>query len=57
MGPRREGDPAVLVASSERAQRVLGWRPMRSSLEDIVRDAWQFHARVPAGPPPKPGSP
>ncbi len=40
VGPRRAGDPPVLVASCERATRVLGWRPQRSSLERIVRDAW-----------------
>lgn len=40
-GPRRAGDPAVLVASNERAREQLGWRPERD-LDDIVRDAWQF---------------
>jgi UDP-glucose 4-epimerase len=39
---RRPGDPAVLVASSERAQRELGWRPQRADLGGIVRDAWDF---------------
>jgi UDP-glucose 4-epimerase len=39
---RRPGDPAVLVASSERAQRELGWRPRRADLAGIVRDAWDF---------------
>jgi UDP-glucose 4-epimerase len=43
-GPRREGDPAVLVASVEKAARVLGWRATRS-LEDMVRDAWRFHSK------------
>jgi UDP-glucose 4-epimerase len=42
-GPRREGDPAVLVASSDRAQKVLGWSPARSSLERIIQDAWEWH--------------
>jgi UDP-glucose 4-epimerase len=37
---RRAGDPAVLVASSERIQSELGWRPRRPSLEQIVADAW-----------------
>ncbi|MFE3459658.1 UDP-glucose 4-epimerase GalE [Nocardiopsis aegyptia] len=41
--PRRPGDPAVLVASSDRAGALLGWRPERSSLRDIVADAWAFH--------------
>ncbi|HEX3787906.1 MAG TPA: UDP-glucose 4-epimerase GalE [Pseudonocardiaceae bacterium] len=39
---RRSGDPAVLVASSERAQQELGWRPERAELAGIVRDAWEF---------------
>jgi UDP-glucose 4-epimerase len=42
-GPRREGDPAILVASSERAQRTFNWKPVRSSLETIIRDAWEWH--------------
>jgi UDP-glucose 4-epimerase len=40
-GPRRPGDPPRLVASPERAARVLGWRAKRHSLEEIVRDAWR----------------
>lgn len=40
--PRREGDPAVLVASSERAHRELGWTPKRTDLDDIVAAAWEF---------------
>lgn len=38
--PPREGDPAVLVASAARAERVLGWRPRRAELSPIVADAW-----------------
>ncbi|MDA0633000.1 UDP-glucose 4-epimerase GalE [Nonomuraea sp. MCN248] len=41
VGPRRAGDPAVLVASSERIQRELGWKPERTELRDIVADAWE----------------
>lgn len=41
-GPRRAGDPAVLVASAERARRVLGWEPHHPDLGAIVRDAWAF---------------
>ncbi|MEU8585337.1 UDP-glucose 4-epimerase GalE [Streptomyces abikoensis] len=41
-GPRRPGDPAVLVASAERAHRLLGWRPRRPDLAAIVEDAWDF---------------
>lgn len=47
--PRREGDPAILVASSERAIRQLGWRPAYDSLEEIVRTAWQWHQKHPRG--------
>ncbi|GII90893.1 UDP-glucose 4-epimerase GalE [Sinosporangium siamense] len=39
--PRRAGDPAVLVASSARIQRDLGWKPERPGLHDIVSDAWR----------------
>ena len=39
---RRPGDPAVLVASAERARTALGWRPSRTDLDSIVADAWAF---------------
>ena len=42
---RRPGDPAVLVASSERAIRELGWKPRYTQLDDIVRTAWLWHGR------------
>ena len=42
---RREGDPATLIASSERAQKELGWKPRRPNLDDIVADAWSFMTR------------
>ncbi|WUD74911.1 UDP-glucose 4-epimerase GalE [Streptomyces sp. NBC_00510] len=42
VAPRRGGDPAVLVASAERAMERLGWRPSRTDLAEIVRDAWTF---------------
>ncbi len=45
-GPRRPGDPAVLVASSELAQRELGWSPRRPSLEDMIQDAFEFRRQV-----------
>ena len=41
-GPRRPGDPAVLVASSDRIAKTLGWRPQQSSLEAIVDSAWKW---------------
>ena len=39
---RRAGDPAVLIASSEKAIAELGWRPRHTSLDEIVSDAWEF---------------
>ena len=47
--PRRAGDPAQLVASSEKARRVLGWNPVRDDLELIVSSAWNWHKSHPAG--------
>ena len=47
--PRREGDPAELRASSDRAQRELGWRPKYADLETVVRHAWQWHSTHPRG--------
>ncbi len=47
--PRRPGDPSVLVASSEKARRVLGWKPQRPDLEDIVDSAWRWHKAHPRG--------
>jgi UDP-glucose 4-epimerase len=42
IGPRRAGDPPALVADSSRLQSELGWRPTRSGINDIVRDALTF---------------
>ena len=41
---RRAGDPASLVASSEKIQRELGWKPRFANLEDIVATAWKWHS-------------
>ncbi|MFD0960865.1 UDP-glucose 4-epimerase GalE [Paenibacillus chungangensis] len=49
MEPRRAGDPAVLVASSERARKELGWSPSRNTLEQIIASAWQWHSAHPEG--------
>lgn len=46
---RRAGDPAVLVASSERARTELGWKPSRDKLEDIIESAWKWHEARPNG--------
>jgi UDP-glucose 4-epimerase len=40
--PRRPGDPAVLVASSERIRAELGWQPRKPTLEEMIADAWAF---------------
>ncbi|WP_445169122.1 UDP-glucose 4-epimerase GalE [Mycolicibacterium sp. Dal123E01] len=39
---RRPGDPAVLIASSEKAITELGWKPLRTTIDEIVSDAWEF---------------
>jgi len=49
VGPRRSGDPAVLVASSERIRRELGWSPRYPDLRTIVEHAWEWHRRHPHG--------
>ena len=46
---RREGDPAELVASSEKARSVLGWRPQLDDIETIVSSAWKWHLSHPHG--------
>jgi UDP-glucose 4-epimerase len=45
VAPRRDGDPASLVASSDKARAELGWVPQRPDLPDIVADAWEFYRR------------
>ena len=39
IGPRRPGDPPALVASADKARAILGWQPMRSTLDEIVTSA------------------
>ncbi len=46
---RRAGDPAVLVASSQKAKEVLKWNPTRNSLEEIIKSAWKWHSLNPNG--------
>lgn len=43
--PRRPGDPAVLVASSQKATRELGWKPRYTELDEIIRTAWIWHKK------------
>jgi UDP-glucose-4-epimerase GalE len=49
IGPRRTGDPPVLVAANERANVVLGWEPRHSSLEAMIASAWAWRRRNPGG--------
>lgn len=46
---RRAGDPAVLIASSEKAVKELGWKPEYNSLERIIESAWKWHVNNPDG--------
>ena len=46
---RRAGDPARLVASSEKAKKILGWKPVHDSLEEIISSAWNWHKNHPNG--------
>ncbi len=46
---RRAGDPAQLIASSEKARRVLGWNPQHDDLEKIIASAWNWHKKHPNG--------
>ena len=49
MEERRAGDPAVLIASSQRARQELGWNPTHSNLKDIIASAWSWHLNNPNG--------
>jgi hypothetical protein len=46
---RRAGDPAVLIAASDKARSILGWEPRKADLEQIIASAWQWHSRHPDG--------
>jgi UDP-glucose-4-epimerase GalE len=48
-GPRRPGDPPVLVAAADRARRELGWQPRYTELRPIVETAWNWHRTRPKG--------
>ena len=47
--PRRAGDPAQLIASSDKARTVLGWNPQHADLEEIISSAWKWHSTHPNG--------
>lgn len=46
---RRPGDPATLIASSQKAMDVLGWKPKYTNVEDIIATAWKWHSTHPNG--------
>ena len=48
-GPRRPGDPAVLVASADRIKQELGWKPQYPELQKIIATAWHWHQNHPQG--------
>ena len=49
IGARRAGDPAQLIASSDKARRILGWQPHFTDVEEIIATAWKWHEKHPAG--------
>ncbi|MCF0117025.1 MAG: UDP-glucose 4-epimerase, partial [Bacilli bacterium] len=49
LGERRPGDPAILIASSQKAKDVLGWKPVHFELKEIIQDAWNWHKTHPNG--------
>ena len=49
IAPRRAGDPAQLVASSDKAKSILGWKPSRYNIHTILSDAWSWHKAHPHG--------
>lgn len=49
VSPRRAGDPAQLIASSDKARTVLGWKPEHADLEEIIASAWKWHSTHPNG--------
>lgn len=49
VAPRREGDPAILIASSDKAKKQLGWNPKYNSIETIIETAWNWHKNHPYG--------
>lgn len=49
ISPRRPGDPAILIASSEKAEKLLRWKPTFTKPEDIIESAWRWHKNNPFG--------
>src|SRR5699024_2203798 len=49
IGPRRGGDPSTLIAASDKARDILDWDPKHTSIENIMKDAWNWHQAHPNG--------
>ncbi|KAA9371822.1 UDP-glucose 4-epimerase GalE [Lactobacillus mulieris] len=49
IGPRRLGDPSTLIASSDKAKELLGWKPQFDNIEKIIETAWKWHENNPEG--------
>lgn len=49
IGERRAGDPSKLIASSQKANEILGWKPKYDDINDIIHSAWQWHSKNPNG--------
>lgn len=49
IGPRRAGDPDILIANSDKARDVLGWAPKYDNVQDIIKTAWHWHQNHPTG--------
>ena len=46
---RRAGDPAILIASNDKARKVLSWEHQNDDPVEIIKDAWNFYTRHPGG--------
>lgn len=57
IAPRRAGDPSVLVASSAKAKKILGWEPKYTDIKHIIQTAWNWHESHPLGYKDKPTQP
>lgn len=49
IGPRRAGDPSTLIAASDKAREVLGWKPQYDDVEKVIATAWNWHENHPKG--------
>ena len=47
--PRRAGDPSTLIAASDKARKVLGWKPQYDDVEEIIKTAWNWKTSHPKG--------